>query len=97
MAISTSQKLLHLQKRKEQLDREICGLKEKNMLILASALTIISELENIDMNVILGAILKVIKDIKDDEKEVLRNSGHSFLKKYKARISAHNKTDSKKE
>lgn len=49
------------------------------------------------MNVILGAILKVIKDIKDDEQEVLRNSGHSFLKKYKARISAYNKTDSKKE
>lgn len=97
MAISTSQKLLHLQKRKEQLDREICGLKEKNMLMLASALTTIGELENIDMNVILGAILKVIKDIKDDEQEVLRNSGHSFLKKYKARISAYNKTDSKKE
>ena len=97
MAISTSQKLLHLQKRKEQLDREICGLKEKNMLMLASALTTIGELENIDMNVILGAILKVIKDIKDDEQEVLRNSGHSFLKKYKTRISAHNKTDSKKE
>ena len=38
-----------------------------------------------------------IKDIKDDEKEVLRNSGHSFLKKYKARISINNKTDSKKE
>ena len=97
MAISTSQKLLHLQKRKEQLDREICGLKEKNMLMLASTLTTIGELENIDMNVILGAILKVIKDIKDDEQEVLRNSGHSFLKKYKARISAYNKTDSKKE
>lgn len=97
MAISTSQKLLLLQKKKEQLDREIYGLKEKNMLILASSLTTIGELENIDMNVILGAILKVIKDIKDDEKEVLRNSGHSFLKKYKARISAHNKTDSKKE
>ena len=97
MAISTSQKLLHLQKRKEQLDREICGLKEKNMLMLASTLTTIGELENIDMNVILGAILKVIKDIKDDEQEVLRNSGHSFLKKYKTRISAYNKTDSKKE
>lgn len=97
MAISTSQKLLLLQKKKEQLDKEIYGLKEKNMLILASSLTTIGELENIDMNVILGAILKVIKDIKDDEKEVLRNSGHSFLKKYKARISAHNKTDSKKE
>jgi len=97
MAISTSQKLLHLQKRKEQLDRKICGLKEKNMLMLASTLTTIGELENIDINVILGAILKVIKDIKDDEKEVLRNSGHSFLKKYKARISIHNKTDSKKE
>ena len=77
---------LHLQKRKEQLDREICGLKEKNMLILASSLTTIGELENIDMNVILGVVLKAIKDIKDDEKEVLRNSGHSFLKKYKARI-----------
>jgi len=97
MAISTSQKLLLLQKKKEQLDKEIYGLKEKNMLILASSLTTIGELENIDMNVILGAILKVIKDIKNDEKEVLRNSGHSFLKKYKARISAHNKTDSKKE
>jgi len=97
MAISTSQKLLHLQKRKEQLDRKICGLKEKNMLMLASTLTTIGELENIDMNVILGAILKVIKDIKDDEQEVLRNSGRSFLKKYKARISAYNKTDSKKE
>jgi len=97
MAISTSQKLLLLQKKKEQLDKEICGLKEKNMLILASSLTTISELENIDMNVILGVVLKAIKDIKDDEKEVLRNSGHSFLKKYKARISAYNKTDSKKE
>lgn len=97
MAISTSQKLLLLQKKKEQLDKEIYGLKEKNMLILASSLTTIGELENIDMNVILGVVLKAIKDIKDDEKEVLRNSGHSFLKKYKTRISAHNKTDSKKE
>ena len=42
-------------------------------------------------------LTQAIKDIKDDEKEVLRNSGHSFLKKYKARISTHNKTDSKKE
>ena len=97
MAISTSQKLLHLQKRKEQLDREICGLKEKNMLMLASALTTIGELENIDMNVILGVVLKAIKDIKDDEKEVLRNSGISFFKKYKARISAHNETNPTKE
>lgn len=97
MAISTSQKLLLLQKKKEHLDKEIYGLKEKNMLILASSLTTIGELENIDMNVILGVVLKAIKDIKADEKEVLRNSGHSFLKKYKARISAHNKTDSKKE
>lgn len=97
MAISTSQKLLLLQKKKEQLDKEIYGLKEKNMLILASSLTTIGELENIDMNVFLGVVLKAIKDIKADEKEVLRNSGHSFLKKYKARISAHNKTDSKKE
>lgn len=102
MAISTSQKLLQLQKKKEQLEKEICWLKEKNMLVLASSLTTISELENIDMNVILGAVLSSIKNIKEDDKEVLHHAGKTFLKKYKARIatskvSANKKTDSEKE
>lgn len=99
MAISTSQKLLQLQKKKEQLDKEICGLKEKNMLMLASALSTISEIENIDINVILGAVLNSIKDIKEEDKGVLHSAGKTFLKKYKARITTNknNKVDSKKE
>ena len=99
MAISTSQKLLQLQKKKEQLDKEICGLKEKNMLLLASALATISAIKSLDINVILGMVLSTIKDIKEEDKEVLAHAGRTFLKKYKARITTNknNKADSKKE
>ena len=78
------QNLQLLLQKKENLDKQINQIKEQNIQSLASSLYKISEIENLDIAVILGATLKAVKDIKDDEKEVLRNSGKTFLKKYKA-------------
>lgn len=63
--------------------------------MLASALNTITEIENIDMNVILGSVLTSIENIQEQQQEVLRNSGKSFLKKYKARTFANTKANSK--
>jgi len=78
------QKLQLLLQKKDKIDQQINQLKEKNVQSLASSLYKISEIENLDIAVILGATLKAVKNIQDDEKEVLRNSGKTFLKKYKA-------------
>ncbi len=77
------QKLQLLLQKKDKIDQQINQLKEKNVQSLASSLYKISEIENLDIAVILGATLKAVKNIQDDEKEVLRNSGKTFLKKYK--------------
>ena len=77
------QKLQLLLQKKDKIDQQINQLKEKNVQSLASSLYKISEVENLDIAVILGATLKAVKNIQDDEKEVLRNSGKTFLKKYK--------------
>jgi hypothetical protein len=78
------QKLQLLLQKKDKIDQQINQLKEQNVQSLASSLCKISEIENLDIAVILGATLKAVKNIQDDEKEVLRNSGKTFLKKYKA-------------
>ena len=77
------QNLQLLLQKKENLDKQINQIKEQNIQSLASSLYKISEIENLDIAIIVGATLKAIKDINDDEKEVLRNSGKIFLRKYR--------------
>ena len=88
------QNLQLLLQKKDKIDKQINQIKEQNVQSLASSLYKISEIENLDIAIIVGATLKAIKDINDDEKEVLRNSGKTFLKKYKA--IPYSKTNSKK-
>ena len=95
MKFSTEKKLALLEQKKIQINEQINKLKQENINVLASALNTITEIENIDMNVILGSVLTSIKNIQEEQKEVLRNSGKSFLKKYKARIVANTKANSK--
>ena len=82
------QKLQLLLQKKDKIDQQINQLKEKNVQSLASSLYKISEIENLDIAVILGATLKAVKNIQDDEKEVLRNSGKTFLKKYRVIVKS---------
>ena len=95
MKLTTEKKLALLEQKKIQINEQINKLKEENINVLASALNTITEIENIDINIVLGSVLTSIKNIEEEQKEVLRNSGKAFLKKYKARIYTSQKTNSK--
>lgn len=92
--MSIDKKISLLVKKKKRIDDEIEELKHKNAEILANALTKISDVEKLDIAVILGAVLKATKNINDNEEEVLRNSGKTFLKKFK--VLPTNKAGSRK-
>ena len=81
--MSIDKKISLLIDQKNKIDNKIEKLQIQNTKILAKALFKISDIETFDVAVILGATLKAIKNISDDEKEVLRNTGKTFLKKFK--------------
>ena len=81
--MSFDNKISQLLAKKKKIDNEIEELKLKNTESLAKALVKITDITKLDTDVILGAVLKIIENIPDDEKEVLANAGKNFLGKYK--------------
>ena len=95
LLMSVDKKLTSLIEKKNKIDDQIQTLKLKNTQMLATALSKITDIEKLDNDLIVGAVLKIVKNIPEDEKEVLRNSGKTFLKK--CRLLPVNKTGTKKE
>ena len=81
--MSFDNKISQLLEKKKKIDNEIEELKLKNTESLAKALIKVADIEKLDTTVILGAVLKAVENISDDEKEVLANAGKTFLGKYK--------------
>lgn len=76
-------KIEQLLEKKKKIDNEIEELKAKNAENLAKALCKLSDIEKLDLNVILGSVLKAVENVSNDEKEVLAKAGKIFLGKYK--------------
>jgi len=93
--MSIDNKISQLLERKKKIDNEIEELKLKNTESLAKALVKVTDIEKLDTALILGAVLKAVENISDDEKEVLANAGKTFLGKYK--ILSSKKARAKKE
>ena len=81
--MSINKKIQQLNSKKEKIEQEIFQLKQQNMQLLASALMQIESVNNLDLEVIIGATLEATKNISLPEKEVLRNSGKTFLRKHR--------------
>lgn len=81
--MSVERKIDELLEKKKKIDDEIAKLKLKNIETLATALCKISEIEKLDTNILLGAVLKAVENISDNEKEVLAKAGSNFLRQFK--------------
>ena len=90
--MSINKKIQQLNSKKEQIEQELFQLKQQNMQLLASALMHIESVNNLDLEVIIGATLEAIENISLTEKEVLRNSGKTFLRKYRNKLIMSQKT-----
>lgn len=95
IVMSIEKKISLLLEKKKQIDIEIQQLKAQNLKILSKALAKITEIENLDFAIILGAVLQVTQNISEEKKEVLLNAGNTFLKRYK--LSKSESPESKKE
>lgn len=94
--MSIDKKISLLIEKKQKIDDEIKQLKLQNVETLANALAKISEIERLDTALVLGAVLQSVKDISDateNQQEVLRNSGKSFLKRFKIPSTKNSKSE----
>jgi len=92
--MSVDKKLTALIEKKKKIDQQIQELKLENTQLLAKALSKIADIEKLDNELIVGVVLKTVENIPENEKEVLRNSGKTFLKKFK--LLPAKKADSRK-
>ena len=81
--MNINKKIQELNSKKEKIEQELFQLKQQNMQLLASALMHIESVNNLDIEVIIGATLEATKNISHSKKEVMRNSGKTFLRKYR--------------
>lgn len=81
--MSVERKIDELLEKKKKIDDEIEKLKAKNTETLATALCKISDIEKLDPKILIGAVLEVVKNISDNEKEVLAKAGSNFLRQFK--------------
>jgi len=81
--MSFDNKISQLLEKKKKIDNEIEELKLKNTESLAKALIKVTDIEKLDTALILGAVLKAVDNISNDENEVLAKVGETFLGKYK--------------
>ncbi|MDC0864825.1 hypothetical protein OAP56_02630 [Rickettsiaceae bacterium] len=81
--MSVDKKIEQLLEKKKKIDNEIEELKLKNTESLTKALVKVADIEKLDTALILGAVLKAVENISDDEKEVLAKVGKTFLGRYK--------------
>ena len=63
MLMSVDKKLTSLIEKKKKIDDEIQKLKLKNTQLLANALSKIIDIEKLDNELIVGAVLKIVKNI----------------------------------
>lgn len=89
-----SQKISHLLKQKEALDQKLLELKKDNLQKLASALTLIQDVEKVDFYTLIGAVLE---SLTKEPKEDLLKAGKMFCKKHKSQLQSLLGTRSKKE
>ena len=92
--MSFDNKISQLLEKKKKIDNEIEELKLKNAESLTKALIKVTDIEKLDTTVILGAVLKAVENISNDENEVLAKVGKTFLGRYK--ISSLKKARAKK-
>lgn len=94
--MSVDKKIEQLLQKKKKIDSEIEDIKAKNAENLAKVLCKLSDIEKLDLNVILGSVLKTIENVRDDDREVLAKAGRTFLGKYKI-LPSKKKTTKKKQ
>lgn len=80
-----SQKILDLQNKRIQLEKELLELKQKAVQDLSGALVHIQDIEKVDTYTIIGSVLKALKS--DQKREDLQKAGRTFCRQHKSKIS----------
>ena len=90
-------KIQQLLLKKEKLNQEISVLRKQNVEAMSNALVNISEINKVELTIVLGAVLKTLDNLSNDKKEVLHNAGKNFLRRTKNKTNTIKKTTAKKE